>query len=457
MKPTLILLIYIAIIESSHAAPAAALPYATRTKGYSGYASTVRGEIRSIGMSGATIGIANSVIAAADNPAGFAMAMDSISLQAANNKIQDAHVQAYNEAVNSNSFGVYADSYPWGFGFSVWTPQNEGQTYQVPNGTEVTPSVSTTEYRLSAARLFGNDHNYSLGLTLTMGRATEELRYAQSNLNDSQSEWGLGATFGGMIKLPQHWLFGATFTLPLTYDMSTKNRASTGLPGFYQTVKSPARLGVGFGWIPNRFFHLGTSLHLTGPISDVALLSNDAIAVGAHPTLQPRIGAVYFPVDIPEFKVEVTGGTYLEVSRIENAPNRGHFTSSIEFNVWLVNLGWGIDHASNYNNFIFSGGIDVVRMARKLEFIPRGNPPPHGGWFPNPFRLSYAGLPRAINPEWKHSKDDDVIEVAKQLPYRIEEKIRKTGIELKGLGTDFMGFFEATPDKPAVPIEKRDQ
>lgn len=454
MKCTFIFLVfYIIAIETTQAAPISVLPYAKRTQGYAGYSSTVRGEIRSIGMSGATIGLADSVIAAADNPGGFAMAMDSIALQAAGNRIQDAHVQTYNEALTSNSFGVYADSYPWGFGFSIWTPQNEGQTYLAPSGDPVTPQVSTKEYRLSAARLLGNDHQFSLGVTLTLGQATEELHYAQTTLDESQSEWGLGATVGGMMKLPQHWLLGASFSMPINYEINSARQSSTGITNFFQPIKSPARMGVGLGWIPNRFFHLGTSLHWTGATPDVALLRDNSIRVGNESTLQPRIGAMYIAVDIPEFKVEVTGGTYLEVSRIDGTPNRGHFTSGIEFNIWLVNLGWGIDHATNYNNFIFAGGIDVVRLARKLEFIPRGNPPPQGGWFPNPIHLSHAGKPRAINPEWKFTKDDDVIEVTKQLPYRIEEKMRKTGTQIQGLGADFINLFESK-EKPAVPEEK---
>lgn len=448
------LIFYILVIEgTSHAATVAPLPYAKRTKGYSGYANTVRGEIRSIGMSGATIGLADSVIAAADNPGGFAMAMDSIALQAAGNQIHDAHVQIYNNAVTSNSFGVYADAYPWGFGFSVWTPHSEGMLYQVPSGDQVTPMVSTKEYRLSAARLMGKNHRYSLGVTFTLGQASEELFFAQSSRNDSQSHWGVGATVGGMMKLPHHWLLGASVSTPISYEMDPSLHASPGIADFFQSVKSPARMGVGLGWIPNRFFHFGTSLHWTGATSDVALLRDDTVSVGSRSTIQPRLGVMYYPIDIPEFKVEVTAGTYLEVSRIQGSPNRGHVTGGIEFNIWLINLGWGFDHATNYNNFIFAGGLDVVRLARKLEFIPRGNPPPHGGWFPNPIQLSHAGLPRAINPEWKFTKDDDVIEVTKQLPYRIEEKMRKTGTQIQGLGSDFINLF-GSKEKPAVPEER---
>ena len=452
MPNTSFLILLVFLISSVEAAPVAQLPYAIRTQGYAGYSNTIRGEIRSIGMSGATIGLADSVIAAADNPGGFAMAMDAIALQAAGNQIHDAHVQTYNEAVSSGSFGVYADHFPWGFGFSIWTPQSEGQTYQVPGGSQVTPQITTKEYRLSAARLLGNDHSFSLGITLTLGQATEELHYSQSTLDESQSDFDLGGTLGGMMKLPNHWLLGASFSLPMIYEFDPYAKNTLNIADFHQPAKSPARAGAGFGWIPNRFFHFGMGLHWTGSTPDVALLRNDAVHVGSRPTWQPRIGAMYIAVDIPGFKVETTAGTYLEVSRIDSSPNRGHFTTGIEFNIWLVNLGWGIDHASNYNNFIFAGGIDVVRLARKLEFIPVGNPPPQGGWFPNPFHLSYAGLPRAINPEWKFTKDDDVIEVAKQLPYRIEDKMRKTGTQIQGLGSDFMGLFE-TKDKAAVPVE----
>ncbi|HUP57154.1 MAG TPA: hypothetical protein VM598_06855, partial [Bdellovibrionota bacterium] len=48
------------------------LPYGTRTKAYSSWMPSARGDINTIGMAGATLALPLSISAAEANPAGYA-------------------------------------------------------------------------------------------------------------------------------------------------------------------------------------------------------------------------------------------------------------------------------------------------------------------------------------------------------------------------------------------------
>src|SRR3712207_1459257 len=77
------------------------LPYRNRIHGYSGWSTTIRGDIRTIGMSGAVTGLADSFIASGENPAGLAMTLDKVAAQITGNRIYDSDIQDYTKPINT--------------------------------------------------------------------------------------------------------------------------------------------------------------------------------------------------------------------------------------------------------------------------------------------------------------------------------------------------------------------
>ena len=63
-------------------------------------------------------------------------------------------------------------------------------------------------------------------------------------------------------------------------------------------------------------------------------------------------------------------------------------------------LGWGLDEARFYQNFIVSIGFDLGRVLRKLDLIPPRRDYPYGEALPNPTKLSDQGLPHALDNNW---------------------------------------------------------
>ena len=92
-----------------------ALPYTTRSKSFSAYNSSVRGDIRTVGMSGATMGLADTFIAGTYNPAGLAMALDNADANFASQTVHDGAVQSYASTLSMNNVGACLNQYPWGF------------------------------------------------------------------------------------------------------------------------------------------------------------------------------------------------------------------------------------------------------------------------------------------------------------------------------------------------------
>src|SRR3954468_20102537 len=101
-----------------------ALPYTTRTQPFTGWSGTARGDIRTVGMAGATVGLADTFLATGDNPAGLAMTLNGGDLSFSSNNVYDAHIQNFDDAVSSNAYGVALPVYPWGFGLGYFGPYN---------------------------------------------------------------------------------------------------------------------------------------------------------------------------------------------------------------------------------------------------------------------------------------------------------------------------------------------
>lgn len=434
------------------------LPYSVRTRGYSAWDSTVRGDLRTIGMAGAMVGLADSRIGAVDNPAGLGMTIDSTGLQISGSRVRDGYVQAFAEPIETQAVMATWGCYPWGLSFTAWSPQSEGDAYRLtaPSGTESFNRLnnSTREYRLSGSRVLLDDR-LSLGLTLILGQNRQEIRPEGGAGGDARSAWAVGAGAGALYQLPNRVLIGASYTPPLRYAMDTASSPAAtelGLPGFFQAAYSPFRLGLGAGWIPNRFFRLGAALYVIGSVPDTALLSNEGRKVGDSVSAQPRVGFSYLAVEYKELTVEVSAGGYVEGMRVVDVPARIHGTVGLEINPWIFSFGWGLDHSRFYRNYIVSAGIDVAKVLRKLNLIPPEKRHPFVGLLPNPLHLSDEGLPRALVRNWKpDAPAPNVIDVGLEMPGKVRDHILNAPEGVRALGRD---VIDAIGDLPGDIVEE---
>lgn len=427
----------ISVTFTSVAFAASPLPYSTRTRGYSGWSSAVRGDIRTLGIAGATVGLADTFIASGDNPAGLAMTLENTGTQISANRVHDGDIQSYDEPLLTSNFGAAASIYPWGISAGYWSPQFEGQRYILPASQNlIGTEVLTQEFRVSVARLF-LDNKLSLGTSLILGKSTETLEFPSSpQLNLSQKSYTLGASAGVLYQFPGRFLVGLSGSLPITHPIQTSH-PTPGISNFFQSVKTPTRIGVGCGWIPNRFFKTGFSIFWIGATPNTALLSNNDKVLSTNATLQPRLGAEYLLAEFKEFEMRLYAGTYLETSRIENTPTRLHGTGGIEAKAWILSLGWGLDEGPRYENFIFTAGIDVLKLLRKLDLIPPEWRPPYGGMLPRATEFTDEGLARPLVQNWTETHHNpNILEIGKELPGRIENRLQKTGKDLEGLGKE---------------------
>ena len=430
--------------------PQATLPYTNRTHGFSGWSSTIRGDIRTLGMAGAMVGLADTVIGSTYNPAGLAITLENINLQTSSNRIRDGNVQTFSEVSKTSNIGLAINPYPYGFSFGYWQPQREGQLYRLfDTGETVRADVQTREFRFSAARLFCDD-KLSLGSSLIFGQSIESIDFpGRMDYSSAHHAYSVGTSFGAMYHFSHRWLLGLSLSPSQTFDSNSDENPSTGVAGFFKPVKKPAVVGIGIGWVPNRFFRFGTSLNWVGTTENTALLSDDNRMVGQNGTLQPRVGASYVAAEFNNFKVELAVGSYLEISRIQNTPSRPHATAGVELSIWAFNFGWGVDQAPRYDNFIYSGGIDVIRLARKLSLVPKDTPRPNGKIFPPILKYSDEGIPRPLIENWKegtNSGQPDVIQIGLDVPKRIQEKLMSVPEDLESIGQEFMDSLQSIPD-----------
>lgn len=432
---------------STVARAAPLLPYSSRTQDYSGFSTTVRGDIRTIGMAGALIGLGDSFIASGENPAGLAMTFSGIGLQITGNLVHDGNMQDYGQAMTANTIGAAATKYPWGFNAGYWSPQSEGQSVQLASGQTAELLVHAREYRLSAARLFF-DHRLSLGASLVLGQSLQSLSFPeQPELSSSDHLHSFGVSLGAMVQLPRRWLIGAFYATPMSFIADTASNPTPLLDSFYRSVRVPERFGVGIGWIPNRFFRFGASVYGIGSTPGVALLSDDRVAVGRSLTFQPRIGGSYTMFEFQELKVQAYLGSYYETSRIDGHASRLHGTAGLQMAPWIFSLGWGIDRSARYKNYIYSAGVDVIRVMQKLELIPRPWTPPLGGVLPRMGRKSDEGLPRPLVKNWSpQGPGTNLLEIAEELPSRVQDRVEKTGEDIVEISDEVKDFGEEVLD-----------
>lgn len=399
------------------------LPYSTRTNGYSGWNTTVSGDVRTVGMAGATVGLPDTFLSATDNPAGLAMLLQDADDNFVHNTISDSHVQNSAYPITTGSLGVAVNAYPWGFSAGYVTTSSEGQPYSLPGVPgEPNVTVSTREFEFAVARIFWNNR-FSLGASVNIGEGEEQIDPFGSATSEA-----IGATLGAMVRLPNHWVAGVSYTLPMLYPFTdpSGNRPAPVLPGFYQPISAPGRFGVGSGWIPNRFVRFSMGLYFIGTTPGAALLSNDQTLVGSSFTMQPRAGAAYTFADYKELQGTVFAGNYLEMTRIEGTPTRVHMTAGIEIHPWIFTVGAAMDLAQGYSNYITGVGIDIFKGLEKLDIIPTPYSPPRKGPLPSPQHIQDEGLPRPLVKKWKKKGPDmNPIKVIKQVPARAEKKFNE--------------------------------
>ena len=443
------------------------LPYTTRTRSYSAWSTAARGDIRTVGMAGATLGLADTFIASIDNPAGLAMTLNGGDTNFASDVIYDANIQNYNSAIYTYAFGAALNTYPWGFSMGYVSPFEEGQQYsltQAPNDP-VNLKNTAREAHLSFAHIFFHDR-LSLGLSLILSQAENQIEVPTKNMSEAFHSYSIGATVGSTIQLKHRLLLGLSYSLPMHYAVDSENNPNSGVTHFFQSIDVPSRFGIGLGWIPNRFFRADLTTLLVGRTDNTALLRDNEIQVGEYVTLQPKIGIAYTMFDYKELKGTLFLGSYYEVTRIAGTSDRLHGTIGMEFKPWILSVGWGLDSSYNYKNYLGSIGIDVFKVMEKLEIIPAMWRPPYAGPFPKPTYFSDEGLARPLVKNWvQQGPALDPFKIGLAIPGKIEEKALQFEKSLEEEASEITNDVidsvsdtkKSTPTSPPKPENKQNK
>ena len=414
------LILLILVSAKSHAD---ILPYAVRTRPYSGFETGVRGDTRTVGMSGATLGLGDTFIAATDNPGAMAMTMGLGDDNITHTHIFDGHVQAPAVPLDTTNAGLALNYYPWAFSFGYLSPYREQNTYDLAAapGHPALLNTAVQELRFTGSRVSLNNL-FSLGLSINVAQAETAIGFSNQTFTSlSNHTYDLGFTAGASYQLPYRLLLGAAITSGMNFSAAADINPAATIPGLFQPIMTPWRGGLGLGWIPNRFFRADFSTFLIGTTTGAALLSNDAILVGRDVTVQPRIGAAYVFCDFKNLSGTVFFGSYYEVSRIDNTPSRFHKTIGTEVKPWIFTVGVGTDLAADYKDSFFSFSIDVFKVLEQLSLIPV-NKPPHDGFLPSPFFQSDLGLSRPLVRNWVPDPHAiDPVKTGLAIPEKIEE------------------------------------
>ncbi len=433
------------------------LPYTARKLSFSGLSTSVQGDLRTVGMGGATVGLADTFIAAIDNPAGLAMTVGVGDIHYATTSIHDGHVQRFDTAPDTNSVGLALGLYPWAVSFGYLSRYREDATYSLPS-LAIKPiqlSVTTREFVLSAARVFAHDR-LSLGVAVILGQAVRELDSGALKIDRSYASYTGGVSLGITGQLPRRLLLGISFSSPLHYSAASASEQKTlPVPGFFQSVEVPWRVSLGLGFVPNRFFRADLTVHLFTATPHTALVRDETALVGQSITLQPRLGIAYVFADYKEFKSTLFAGTYFESSRIATAGNRPHGTAAVEARIWIFTFGGGVDFADDYENYLFSIGVDVFGVLARLHVIPVFWTPPSNRMFPHPFKFSDAGLARPLVAHYvATSHDVDPIKVALAIPKKLGEGLHNAKVELEKIGNDLATGIEASNETKEQKAER---
>ena len=396
-------------------------PYSTRTLGFSGWNTAVRGDINTVGMAGATVAIPYCIAAAEFNPAGFAMAISSLSAQLNNASVHDGNVQKSGESYKMNEWGIALSPPPWGFGISYYSPSYESGTFISPNtGHALDTEISVRQLRGTVARAFMKNR-LAIGLSVEMRRGLRRLgEFSQSGSN-------FGFQLGALYRLDDHVVLGFSVLPSGTIDGSGDSAAQAEIGNFFQRISTPTVISSGIAWVPNRFFKVGFSLHYFGTTPWTALLADETKMVGGHISFEPRMGASYVLADFQNFKIEYAAGVYYEPSRISGENSRFHGTMGLEYNPYFINTGIGFDLAQDYRNVMISLGIDIVRTLRTFDIVPKDPVPAAKKFFPEMLEVSADGLPEGMTQgEYKETAPaslGDVGKIIQEIPEKIQAKV----------------------------------
>ncbi len=425
----------IIIIQSSAAWAVTPLPYSRRTRPYNGFTSGPVGDIRTVGMAGATAGLGDTFLAASSNPAGLAMTLGGGDTNLSQNEIHDGNLQEYSERIGLGSIGAAANAYPWGFSMGRVPIGQEGQNYILPSGSPAPfnnqashISIATHEYRFAVARIFWKNR-LALGGSLNIGLGEEEIGSPRnmgtlplSAYSDDHHKTGVSGTLGAMAQFSRRLLLGVAYTFPMHYAFEAE--PTPALPGFLQPMDVPSRFDVALGWIPNRLIRGSAGLTVIGKTPGAALLRDDSSLVGDSAVYQPKLGLAYVFLEFGTFKGTLFTGTYFEHSRIEGVSSRMHVTGGIEVKAWIVTTGLGVDASSNYKNSLFSLGLDLGRILQGLNLMPTPTPPRQAGLFHNPIYLSDEGLARPLVENWQPGGPDmNPLTIIKDLPENVKKEM----------------------------------
>ncbi len=418
---------------SASALAADPLPYATRTRAYSAFSGSVFGDPRTVGMAGATLGLADSFTAAGDNPAGLAMTLAVGDVHASTNRIHDEHLQRADAPIHASNLGAALTLKKMGFSIGMTNVWNEGQDYRLSGKSEPYWIESfVREYR--AAFAYRVHPRLSLGAQLRLASLVQTLG-PESNLGSlaRATDSGLGLSFGALYRLPnRRLLLGAAYSTPLTLNAREDAPTSfSALPGYTQNTLIPSRWGIGIGYVPNRLFRADFSLFRTGATPGAALLSDQSRLAGASASVDPHLGIAYTFADFAPIRGVLFAGSYLQSSRIEETPARLHLTFGLKAKWSFVNLGLALDKAASYNNTLASIGIDPLILAARLGIVPAPSRPSSRGFFPRALYESDEGLPPALQRARARTRSTGpgILEVGRQIPEKIEEKVRNLSPE----------------------------
>jgi hypothetical protein len=394
-------------------------PYTTRIHDYNGWNSAVRGDTNTVGMAGANVAMPNSISSSEANPAGYAMELSALSAQINNNTIRDNNIQKDGGRYDSSQWGLAVSPPGWGLGIAYYSPSSEIGRYISQSGIEGPAEVSVKELRFTVAHTFLNT-KLSVGIAAKFMKAVREI----DGFSDDKTAWGI--QIGALYRLVDHVVLGGSFSPQTTIDPSIPPSGQSAINGFDRAIISPARLALGIGWMPNRFFKAGVSVFVIAPTKNTALLYDQTLAYGQKTSIQPRVGASYVLAEYTNFKMEWAAGMYYESSRIDTEPSRLHYTTGLEANPYFINTGAGFDLAPGYQNVMLSVGIDLVRLARTYNIIPKDPVPAYDGFFPSFHQISADGMPDAMTTGETKSvapiKLDDVGTIVKEIPEKIEDK-----------------------------------
>lgn len=426
------MLLALVVLTAAGAHAADTLPYTNRTLGYTGQSTTIRGDVKTLGLAGTTLGMPDTIQSTIDNPAGFAALGNGVAAELAVNTAKDSAIQT--DSLGSIALGVGSNMYPWGFSVSYVAPRTEGQDYNISGVGDRKFTLGLEELRLSAGRVLWDRLSLGFGIGLLTASETLHTFSAQSS--------GFRFAGGLLLRLPSSLLFGASVQSGTNLAFLPWDPIA-GFTGFFKEMQVPAKAGLGIAWIPNRFFRGGFSLDYIAPSSNIALLRSESSTIGGRPTFQPHLGVSYAAIDLRAIDVQISVGSYFEMSRTQGEPDRLHLTAGLEVKPWVLFFAWGMDLAYGYSSHVFAGGIDVLRLLSRLGALPREYRPPLGGVFPSISHSSDVGLPRFLVKDWEMDPRSQVrpqtIEaIGDHFRDSLGESLGNTGDELEDLGKGFV-------------------